>query len=115
MSFGLDQKTLSLLGDYFARHPEVEQVKIYGSRAMEKHEKGSDIDLAVYTAEGTQNMTGRFLTELDELSTPYLFDVTDYRHTTHLPLKEHIDRHGKLIYTKKDGSSWNLEGKGQSN
>ena len=47
MNFGLNEETLSKLCDYFARHPEIEQVKIYGSRAMGNCEKGSDIDLGV--------------------------------------------------------------------
>lgn len=101
MNFGLDEKILSQLRDYFARYPEIEQVKIYGSRAMDSHTKGSDIDLAIYTAKGTEDITARTLTELDELSTPYLFDVTDYSHITHAPLKKHIDHHGKLIYESK--------------
>ena len=104
MSFGLDEKTLSQLRDYFSRHPKIEQVKIYGSRAMNSHEKGSDIDLAIYTKKGTKDLTSKILIDLDELSTPYKFDVTDYRHITYRPLKEHIDRVGKVIFEKRKGS-----------
>lgn len=45
MPFGLSEEILTLLTDFFARYPEIEQVKIYGSRARGDHEKGSDIDL----------------------------------------------------------------------
>lgn len=100
MNFGLNKKTLLTICNYFARQPEIAKVKIYGSRAMGKCKKGSDIDLAIYTVKGIGDITGRILTELNELPTPYFFDVTDYRHISHQPLKKHIDQRGKLIYSK---------------
>ncbi|MGI9280861.1 MAG: hypothetical protein ACR2PX_14735 [Endozoicomonas sp.] len=34
---------------------------------------------------------------LDELPTPYLYDVIDYNSITHYPLKAHIDRYGRKL------------------
>ena len=97
MAFGLSKETIDLLCTIFTRYPEIEEVKVYGSRAMDNYEKGSDIDLAFFTHSGNE-LTGHLLTELDELPTPYLFDVTDYYRIISLSLKEHIDRAGKIIY-----------------
>jgi len=102
--FGLSEQTKEQLRDFFTRYPEIEQVKIYGSRAKGNYEKGSDIDLAFY-AETDQTLEGHLLAELDELSTPYLFSVTDYYKITHKSLKEHIDRVGKILYENKKEQS----------
>lgn len=98
MKFGLPKKTLKLICDFFSKYPEIEQVKIYGSRAMGNYERGSDIDLVFY-AKTDKDLTGQLLTGLDELPIPYLFDVTNYYKISHVTLKEHIDRVGKLIYS----------------
>ena len=40
--------------------------------------------------------------DLDELPTPYQFDVKLYNEINHKKLKEHIDRVGKVFYKKGD-------------
>lgn len=66
---------------------------------MGKNHPGSDVDLAVLTS-ADQDLSGHIQAELEELSTPYLFDVVDYQRISYQPLKEHIDRVGKLLYEK---------------
>ncbi len=46
-SFGITEKTYTMLLELFARHPEVEEAWLFGSRAKGKYKKGSDIDLAI--------------------------------------------------------------------
>ncbi len=103
MPFGLPDETITLICHLLARYPQIEQVKIYGSRATGTYEPGSDIDLAVYAPTGDSFLTAQLLADLDELPTPYLFDVTDYYRLTHLPLKENIDRDGRLFYRAAEG------------
>jgi len=100
LEFGLPEKTIKLICDLFHRYPEIDEVKVYGSRAMDNYERGSDIDLAFFAVTG-ERIAERLHSELDELPTPYLFDVTDYFRLSHLPLKEHIDNYGKTIYALK--------------
>ncbi|MCP4251817.1 MAG: nucleotidyltransferase domain-containing protein [Candidatus Scalindua sp.] len=95
--FGLPQTTIDLLRGYFSHIPEIEKVVIYGSRAKETYERGSDIDFAFFS-HSEEDLTGKLLVELDELSTPYLFNVTNYYKLKHQELKEHIDRAGIVFY-----------------
>ncbi len=99
--FGLPQRTIDILRDYFAKIPEIETVMIYGSRAKGNFEKGSDIDFAFFSR-CEKDLTGKLLTELDELPTPYFFDVTNYYKLEHRGLKEHIDRAGINFYMSKN-------------
>lgn len=95
--FGLPESTLMLLHNYFANNPQIAKVVVYGSRAMGRESAGSDIDLAIVTS-CHDDISGHIEADLEELSTPYLFDVIDYQRITHLPLREHIDRVGKILY-----------------
>ncbi len=99
MEFGLSEKTIKLICNLFSNYPEITKVKVYGSRSMDNYKRGSDIDLAFF-ADTDKILTGKLLTELDELPTPYLFDVTDYFRLNNSSLKDHIDRNGKTIYSK---------------
>jgi len=38
--------------------------------------------------------------EIDELPTPYMFDITDYNTVGNENLKIHIDTYGKIFYEK---------------
>ncbi len=97
--FGLPDKTIQLLIEYFASRPEIEKVLVFGSRAMGTQSPGSDIDLAIFTT-SEEDLSGSIKLDLDELSTPYLFDVVDYRRLTNLNLRAHIDRVGKALFRK---------------
>ena len=74
--FGLPQRTIDELLEYF--------------------NNGSDIDFAIWT-DNHENVA-RILSELDDLSTPYMFDVTDYKTLEHQGMKNSIDKDGKLFY-----------------
>lgn len=95
--FGLPENVLKKLQDYFSTRPQIEKVYIFGSRAMGRERPGSDIDLAIVTTTGS-DISGSIRADLEELSTPYIFDVIDYQRITHEPLRDHIDRVGKILY-----------------
>ncbi len=105
MKFGLPDTTYNLLQDYFQQQPTVKRVMIYGSRAMGTYETASDIDLAMeVNLDNTTEaffLTGQIQTELEELPTPYRFDVTNLRTLKHEGLRDHIKRMGKLFYEQK--------------
>ena len=93
--FGLPQKPLDQIVEALRQYPQIQWVKIYGSRARGNYKIGSDIDLA-FSAD--KDISAKLRTALDELSTPYLFDVTYYESLSNENLKSHIDRVGKDIY-----------------
>jgi predicted nucleotidyltransferase len=99
MKFGLPEKTVSTICRYFESVEGLERVLIYGSRAKGNFRDGSDIDFAVLT--DGRDLTGRLLTELDELSTPYMFDVVDYNNIDNPNLREHIDRVGQVFWQRQ--------------
>ena len=99
MPFGLAQKTVEQLKDLFKKHPEISQVRIYGSRARGDYRRGSDIDLA-FVLESKKDILSKLSWDLNELPTPYLFDIVDYKDLNNHHLKREIDRQGKLLYQR---------------
>ena len=102
MSFGLESKTLKSIKNIFFKYPEIEKVIIYGSRAMGNYKHNSDVDLAVI-GNLKWDFIGHLMEELDSISTPYLYDVTDYKRITNPEVKKHIDDYGKVFYEKFNG------------
>lgn len=97
--FGLSEDTLELITGCLRQFPEIAWVKIYGSRAKGNYQRGSDIDLAFSSP---TDCSAELREALDELPTPYMFDVTHYETLRHAGLKEHIDRVGVVFYEQAD-------------
>ena len=97
--FGLPENALKLIQSYFASQPEVVKVFIFGSRAMGREKPGSDIDLALITT-SDHDISAHVKGDLEELPLPYLFDVVDYERIAYTPLREHIDRVGKVLFER---------------
>jgi predicted nucleotidyltransferase len=95
----LDRRAVALLEQVFLRHPEINDVTLFGSRAKGTHAHNSDIDLSV---RGRTNPleTEALAAELDELPLPYQFDVLDFDQISSEPLLEHIKRVGVVVYRK---------------
>jgi predicted nucleotidyltransferase len=89
---GLPEQTLQAIHRCLHdRFPQLHWVKLYGSRAMGRYWRGSDIDLA-FSAD--ENCSAALLAALDQLPTPYLFDVTHWESLQHNGLRQHIERVG---------------------
>jgi len=97
-NFGLPERTINELVDYFKSKPEIKKVLIFGSRAKGTYHNGSDIDFAVWTT--NHDTSFRIAGELYDLPTPYKFDVIDYETLMHEGMKASIDKDGKLFYQK---------------
>jgi predicted nucleotidyltransferase len=96
--FGLKPEALELIREVFRRHPEVREVRVFGSRAMGRFENQSDVDLALW-GDLSESLIARIVGELDELPLPYTFDVQAYDSIKHEPLRHHIDEFGKVLYS----------------
>jgi predicted nucleotidyltransferase len=73
-------------------HPEVSQVKLFGSRAKGCHTPASDIDLALWGVDALQ--AEAIAAELDELPLPYRFDIKAFESIKQDSMREHIQRRG---------------------
>lgn len=97
--FGLKESLLNSILDIFKTHPEVTQAAIFGSRAMGNFKPNSDIDIALW-GQIDSTLLGRISSEIEDLPTPYMFDLKVYDQITHRPVIEHIDTYGVIIYNK---------------
>lgn len=97
-NFGLPERTINELLEYFKSKPEIEKVCVYGSRAKGTYHNGSDIDFAVWTDD--EDTFHKIWGELDDLPTPYKFDVTNYKTLTHEGMINSINRDGILFYQR---------------
>ncbi|MFP4049158.1 MAG: nucleotidyltransferase domain-containing protein [Desulfovermiculus sp.] len=93
------------LQSVFAQHQEVEEVLIYGSRAMGTHKPGSDIDLAVKGSHVSYPLLQTIRQEIDDLFLPYTVDLSRYDQITHLNLLDHIARVGRVFYRREAAGS----------
>lgn len=97
--FGLSENVIILIKKVFEKYLDVEIVKIFGSRAKGNYRPNSDIDFALW-GDIDPVVLGKISLDLDDLPTPYKFDVKLYNEINHLKLKNHIDRVGKVFYKK---------------
>ena len=93
----LTTRELMMVREVFSRHPEVEAVKLFGSRAKGTHDPHSDVDLAVW-GQIDQLRAEAIAAELDDLPLPYRYDVIPFHAIQLAELREHIRRVGVPIY-----------------
>jgi predicted nucleotidyltransferase len=84
----------------FSRHPEVERVILFGSRAKGNFKPGSDIDLALLGESLTPKTLNHLSEELDDLPIPYEFSLILFSKITDSEVIAHIKRVGTLFYDK---------------
>ena len=95
----LPKDTHLQLINIFQAFPEVEQVKLYGSRAKGTATNRSDIDLAAYGTRLNRFIIAEILMACDDSEIVNQVDLQDYAEIKNLSLKEHISRVGVTIYS----------------
>ena len=98
---GLTPEQLALLQQVFKKHPEVETVKLYGSRAKGSFHERSDIDLVVLGAGIDRFLVADLLMDLADSNLPYAVDLQNYSDIKNRALIEHIDRVGLVIFERE--------------
>jgi predicted nucleotidyltransferase len=103
MNYGISQKSFNMIMETLKLYKEIEKVVIFGSRAMGNYKNGSDIDLAVFGKEVTDEIINRLSIRLnEELPIPYYFDILHYETLSNEELKEHIETLGKIFYKRDE-------------
>ncbi|MCH7414881.1 nucleotidyltransferase domain-containing protein [Belliella sp. R4-6] len=97
---GLDLEDIQKIQSVFSDFMEVAMVKIYGSRAMGNFKPASDIDLCLFGEKLNLTTQQEIEFALDDLMLPYKFDVSTYHDISNPDLLGHIDRVGKVFYSK---------------
>jgi predicted nucleotidyltransferase len=98
--FGLKPEQIDSICQCFAQYPAIEQVILYGSRAKGNFKNGSDIDLTIIDANAAFSELAQLENKLDDLLLPFKIDLSLKRHISNSALLSHIDRIGKVFYTK---------------
>jgi len=94
---GLTQKELEILKSVFDKFDEINEVILFGSRALGTHKKTSDIDLAIKGKLDINTLSKlKYILEEDTIL-PYFFDVVIYDNIKNTELKNHIDKFGVCI------------------
>ncbi len=100
--FGITEKSYGLILQAFLKYADIEEVLVFGSRAMGNYKTGSDIDFAIKGKNANNKVAWDVSGYLNEvLPIPYYIDVVCYEALSNPELKEHIDRHGKLCYSRQ--------------
>ena len=98
--FGLKPGVIGDMARVFAAYPEVEQVILYGSRALGNFKPGSDIDLCMVGPDLTLPVLLKIDTDLDDLLLPYKIDLSIRDHIDNPELAAHIQRAGISFYRR---------------
>jgi len=96
----LGNRLLGRLTSVFARHPDLESVVLFGSRATGTATPRSDVDLATRGIL-SRHMLGRLKLELEDLDIPQRCDVVALEKIKHEPLLRHIEAVGVTIYRRE--------------
>lgn len=83
-----------------ARYPAVEEVVLHGSRATGAYTDRSDLDLALLGRSLDHQTLSRIKLDLDESDVPVTVDIVDYSGLEDGELKAHIDRVGKVVFSR---------------
>jgi len=100
MKIGLTEREINLINSVLCGFPEVHAALLFGSRAKNIHQAGSDVDLALQGIINLDVLAG-VKARLEALPLPYFFDVIDYQSVNNPDLKKHIDSFGFVIYRAK--------------
>jgi len=99
--FGLSHETIAQICGVFDSFPEVDAVKIYGSRAKGNYRRGSDIDLTFTGQDIDLKLINKISCRLDDLLLPYSFDLSIMSHISNQDLINHINRVGMMFYKRR--------------
>lgn len=102
--FGLEQKSIEVMNNIFEQYEQIEQVIIYGSRAMGNFRAGSDIDLTIKADRFSFSDVAAIENQIDDLMLPYKIDISLFHQIEDPDLLAHIKRAGRVFYKNKMSS-----------
>jgi predicted nucleotidyltransferase len=88
----------------FAAQPQLQAVWLFGSRAMGRHQPGSDIDLCLEAPELNHGDRLRLMAAVDDLLLPWQVDLV-LRHELPADLEAHLQRVGRCLWRRQEPAS----------
>jgi predicted nucleotidyltransferase len=98
---GLTPAQLTLITQVFQKHPQVDCVKLYGSRAKGNFHERSDVDLVAFGNGIDRFLIADILLDLADSDLPYQVDLQNYHELKNRALIEHIERVGLVVYKRQ--------------
>ena len=103
--FGLSERTYTLILEALEAVPEIEEVRVFGSRATGRFKRGSDLDLALWGRALNPKIVDHIRVVLNqELPIPYRCDVVAYDNLENEALRSRIKEEGKLFFKRETGA-----------
>lgn len=99
--FGLSKDDIARIKEVFEKYAQLEEVLIYGSRAMGTYKPASDIDITLKGKDIDFDVQQQIEFDLDDLLLPYKFDISIHDKINHPEFLDYIERVGKKFYKKK--------------
>jgi len=96
---GIPQPRQRQLDQLFAAQPRLEAVWLFGSRAMDRHREGSDIDLCLEGDALAPVDRLRLMAAVDELLLPWQVDLV-LKQELPQELLDHLQRVGQCIWRR---------------
>ena len=97
--YGLSAEEQDEIDSIFKKYIEIEEVILFGSRAMNTFTTISDIDFAV-KGKTVSSIIGALKSDFESSSIIYEVDVLNYHNISSEALLEHIRKFGKVFYRK---------------
>lgn len=97
---GINEQDWLLIIKVFKKHPLINKVVLYGSRAKGNYKPYSDIDIIIFGSMSLMQLQ-EIENQLYDLNLPYTFDVSQHHTIKNNDLLEHIHRVGIIIYEKE--------------
>ena len=104
--YGLLTTDIEKIISIFKSNSKIENVILFGSRAIGTYKPGSDIDIAIKGTDIKLNDILNINAELDHLSSPYKFDIVIYSRITESALTDHIKRVGISLFKRSEPNSY---------
>ncbi|AHE65624.1 nucleotidyltransferase domain-containing protein [Legionella oakridgensis] len=96
--YGLPSSVIKSLKNVFKKHPNIEKVILYGSRAKGTYHTGSDIDLCIVGSALTLSELLAIENQIDDLLLPWKIDLSLKHTIDNTELLAHMSKIGTTIY-----------------
>lgn len=96
---GIPEPALQRLFSMLFSEPNIQAVWLFGSRSMDRHQSGSDIDLCLEGPDLTHLQRLRLMAAVDDLLLPWQVDLV-LRHEMPPELEDHLQRVGQCLWSR---------------